>query len=137
MQAPKELLIKKEDLATILRQGKEQLPREACGLMIGRREGPLCRCDHLFPTRNVDESPYSFTIDPEELLLGYQHADAVGMEIVGIYHSHPARAHPSKTDLDYMKWSAPVWLIVSSLDWNYAAFRIEGDEPVGVDVTPA
>jgi proteasome lid subunit RPN8/RPN11 len=56
------------------------------------------------------------------------------MEIVGIYHSHPARPIPSKVDLGYMKWSAPVWLIVSSLNWKYGAYRLQDGSPVEVEV---
>jgi len=131
-QAPKELNMKKEDLQSILRQGKEQLPLESCGLMVGRREEGTCVCDHIVPTTNADKSPISFTVSPEELLNGYRHAEEAGMELVGIYHSHPARAAPSQTDLGFMKWSAPVWLIVSSLDWKYAAFSLEDGRPVKV-----
>ena len=134
-QAPKELRIKKDDLASILRQGRDELPLESCGLMIGRREGDSFLCDHILPTENVDRSPRSFTIAPEELLEGYRHADEIGMELVGIYHSHPARPAPSEVDLGFMKWSAPVWLIVSSLNWEYSAFRLEGGRPAKVDIT--
>ena len=132
--APRELRIKKHDLASILRHGREESPLESCGLMIGMREGGSCLCDHIIPTENIDKSTHSFTIAPEELLKGYRHADSVGMELVGIYHSHPARAVPSQVDIGFMKWSTPVWLIVSSLNWEYAAFRLDGEHPSKVDI---
>jgi len=134
-EAPSELRIARRDLDSILRRGKEQLPFECCGLMIGTRRGNAVVCDHLVHTENADKSPVSFTIAPEELLKGYQHADEVSMELVGIYHSHPAPALPSETDLGYMKWSAPVWLIVSTIDWGYAAFRLAAGKPVGVRIS--
>ena len=134
-QAPNELRIKKHDLASILRQGKEEAPLESCGLMLGRRDEASCFCDHILPAKNVDRSPNSFTIAPEELLEGYRHADSVGMELVGIYHSHPAQPAPSQVDIGFMKWSAPVWLIVSSLNWKYAAFRLDGERPAKLDIT--
>jgi proteasome lid subunit RPN8/RPN11 len=134
-QAPRELRIKRDDLASILRHGREESPLESCGLMIGRREGSSCFCDHILPAENVDRSPCSFTIAPEELLKGYRHADSIGMELVGIYHSHPARPSPSQVDIGFMKWSAPVWLIVSSLNWEYAAFRLDGERPAKVAIT--
>jgi len=129
------LTIMRRDLDSIMRQGKAELPSECCGLMIGRREGERCVCHHIRPTGNADKSPYSFTIAPEELLKGYRHADDVSMELVGIYHTHPARPFPSSVDLGFMKWSAPVWLIVSSLNWAYAAYVLEGGRPVKVNVT--
>jgi proteasome lid subunit RPN8/RPN11 len=133
-EAPRELLIKRDDLSSILRQGRDESPLESCGLMIGRRDGGSCFCDHILPTKNVDASPTSFTIAPEELLDGYRHADSVGMELIGIYHSHPARPVPSQVDIGFMKWSAPVWLIVSSLNWEYAAFRLDEGRPANVSI---
>jgi proteasome lid subunit RPN8/RPN11 len=130
-----EVVIKRDDLASILRQGREESPLESCGLMIGKKEGGSYFCDHILSTKNADRSPSSFTIAPEELLEGYRHADRIGMELVGIYHSHPASPKPSQVDLGFMKWSAPVWLIVSSLNWEYAAFRLDGERPAKVKIT--
>ena len=132
---PEEIRIAKTDIQSILKQGRESLPAEACGLMIGKKADRALVCDHILPATNVDRSPVSFTIAPEELLKGYRHADEIGMELVGIYHSHPARASPSLTDLGFMRWSAPVWLIVSSLDWDYAAYRLDGEKCLKVRVT--
>ncbi len=132
-----ELRLRKDDIDSILRQARESHPLESCGLMVGRRRNGACVCDHIIPTDNVDRSPTSFTIAPQELLKGYRHADEVGMEIVGVYHSHPAPAAPSKTDLGFMKWSAPVWLIVSNLDWRFAAYRLDRGRPSSVRITVA
>ena len=127
VSVPREVKISKRDIESILSAGKQSLPAEACGLMIGKKSDHVVICDHIVPTANMDRSPVSFTIAPEELLKGYRHADKVGMALVGIYHSHPARAAPSLTDKGFMKWSAPIWLIVSSLDWDYAAYRLDGE----------
>jgi proteasome lid subunit RPN8/RPN11 len=135
-QPKAELRIRRIDLRSILRQAKKEYPQEACGIMIGTREGTTFVCDHLIPEENADRSPISFTIAPEELLKAYRHADQVKMEFIGVYHSHPAPPAPSRTDLGFMKWSAPVWLIVSNADWTYSAHRLDEGKPVRVDVTP-
>ena len=134
-ERPEELRLRTKDMDSILRKAKLDQPIECCGLLIGRREAGVCVCDHILPTKNVDESPVAFTISPEELLQGYRHADDVGMEVIGIYHSHPAKAKPSLTDQGFMKWSAPVWLIVSSLDWEFAAYRLDDEGPAKLRVT--
>ncbi len=134
-ERPVELRLRSADMDSILRRAKLDQPIESCGLMIGKRERGTCVCDHILPTKNAAASPVAFTISPEELLQGYRHADDVGMEVMGIYHSHPARARPSQTDQGFMKWSAPVWLIVSTLDWGFAAYRLDDGEPAKLRVT--
>ncbi len=130
-----ELKIRGSDLADILRRCREGFPQEVCGIMVGKKDGRSFLCDHVLPEENADASPYGFRIKPEELLKVYRHADEVGMELVGIYHSHPAPPSPSNTDLGFMKWSAPVWLIVSNVTWEYAAFRLEEGRPVRVEIS--
>ena len=55
-------------------------------------------------------------------------ADERGLEIVAIYHSHPAtRAYPSATDQAFAQWFDPSYVIISLADPerpDVRAFRI-------------
>ena len=51
----------------------------------------------ILPMRNMDESPVTFSIEPAELLHAYNLAENKGLEVIGIFHSHPARPWPSST----------------------------------------
>ena len=71
-------------------------PLEACGLLIGR--GTTV---HSFvPCANVAASARVYTIDPREHLRAERHADDLGLEVIGVVHSHThSEPYPSPTDV--------------------------------------
>lgn len=79
----------------------------------------------ILPMRNIDESPVSFSIDPAELLNAYNLADGKGMEVTAIFHSHPAKASPSSTDIKYMEINPVIWIIYSTTQNELRAFVSE------------
>ena len=74
------------------------LPLEACGLLGGAPDtGKAHIC---YPTRNVAESARVYTVDPRQHLQADRDAEAHGMEIIGVFHSHThTDAYPSPTDV--------------------------------------
>lgn len=72
-------------------------PAEACGLVAIDRGDRLVMA---YPLTNVEASPARFTIAPEEHFGALRHAEAMGWEIGGVFHSHPTgTAVPSPVDL--------------------------------------
>jgi proteasome lid subunit RPN8/RPN11 len=61
-------------------------PLEACGLLAGRK----ARIEKVLPIRNQIQSPVRFVMDPYEQLQAFEWIDARGLELLGIFHSHPA-----------------------------------------------
>jgi proteasome lid subunit RPN8/RPN11 len=83
-------------------------PEESCGLLAGPGDGDV---RHVFPTTNILHSPTNYTIDPKEHLSAIRAADAEGMEIIGVFHSHPHTVgYPSVTDVSLAP--DPTWLYV-------------------------
>ena len=83
-------------------------PEESCGLLAGPLEGDV---QVVFPTTNVLRSSTNYTIDPKEHLSAIREADAAGMEIIGVFHSHPHTVgYPSVTDVSLAP--DPTWLYV-------------------------
>lgn len=73
-----------------------EAPLEACGLLAGRGE----RVDQVFLMQNAARSEVRFRLDPLEQLDAFNAIDDRGLEIVGIYHSHPqGPSTPSPTDV--------------------------------------
>jgi proteasome lid subunit RPN8/RPN11 len=103
--------------AAIARHGEADHPEECCGLMIGTfgDDGRKVVVD-LLPISNAREQEARrnrFLIGPGEMLRGERHARALGLDIVGIYHSHPdCPAVPSQFDLDHA-WPVFSYIIVS------------------------
>jgi proteasome lid subunit RPN8/RPN11 len=90
------ILIGREQFDEMLRHSREELPNEACGLMGGTGNA----VKRLFRLRNMDASPVAYRLDPDEQLRAMRAMKEEGLELVGIYHSHPdSPPVPSHTDI--------------------------------------
>jgi len=92
------------------------------------REG---RATAVLPLRNVENSPVRYRLDPQEQLHLLKWLDEEDLEMLAIYHSHPAsEAYPSATDVELAYWDECVYLIISLLPPTptVRAFRlVEGE----------
>jgi proteasome lid subunit RPN8/RPN11 len=80
---------------------RERYPREACGLLIGRRCGARIEIVEVTEARNVValRTHDRFELDPRDHLAAEELAAERGLEVVGVWHSHPDHpARPSETD---------------------------------------
>jgi proteasome lid subunit RPN8/RPN11 len=95
------------------------LPEEACGLLLGDpRTG---RAPRFVPCRNAAGSSRLYTIDPRDHLRADREAEAAGLEIIGVMHSHThTDAYPSPTDVA----QAP------DPTWHYVIVSLRDDAPV-------
>ncbi len=110
----------------LIKIAKDALPNECCAFLLSEynQSGKVAI---IVPMRNVDESPVSFSIDPTELLSAYNLAESKGMEVTAIFHSHPAEASPSRTDIKYMQINPIPWLIYSNTENEIRAFLYDND----------
>jgi proteasome lid subunit RPN8/RPN11 len=76
----------------------------------------------ILPMRNVDESPLTFSIESTELVDAYNLAESKGLQVIAIFHSHPAQPSPSSTDIKFMEINPVVWLIYSTTEWQLKAY---------------
>lgn len=127
MRAVRRLIVREEDLKRLVDSALES-EAELCGLLLGRLSGEDAVVELLEPLENVSPSPARFEARPEDVYRAHVKAEGLGLEVIGIYHSHPAPPIPSSMDLDGMGRWPLVWLIVSSLDGSAAAFQlVEGE----------
>lgn len=97
-------------------QARRDYPLETCGFLIGRAEGHRARVIRLQEAPNASGgNPRRFyEIDRGAYEAAEREASAAGLQIVGIYHTHPdAAAVPSETDAAYafpewVYWITPV-----------------------------
>ena len=103
---------------------RKNRPKEACGIIIGiiDKSQELFTATEIFPTENIVKSNVEFEIDPYELYKIYLHADEIGMEVIGIFHSHPSGTTPSPIDMTFMKANPYIWLIFDMQTLKYDAY---------------
>ena len=106
-----------EQRTEIAAHGERDYPHECCGLLLGSFENESKKvCAELFPISNAREEAAKrnrFLIRPEELLRGERQAAAMGLEVVGFYHSHPDHpAVPSAYDLEHA-WPVYSYIVVA------------------------
>jgi proteasome lid subunit RPN8/RPN11 len=80
----------------LLQHATEAAPEECCGLLLGRS----AEVAEAVRAPNVASDPVRrFQIDPAAHFAAIRRARALGLEVMGAYHSHPRGAPvPSETD---------------------------------------
>lgn len=113
-------------LEEVLVHAREEYPRECCGLLGGREE-----VTRVYRGRNLAGGEAEYHLDPGEQIRLFNLLEREGLELLGIYHSHPRwPARPSAVDIERAAYPIP-HLIVSLLDPGrpeVRAWRIEGGE---------
>ena len=109
------LKLKSSDLKAIEAHALRNFPRECCGLLIGKFGVGTIEVHKVAEAENVLGSPVAFEADPEFVFKAIDRAERSGLELVGIYHSHPnIAARVSSKDAEIMKlWPEVAWLILN------------------------
>ena len=106
----------------------EQQPNESCAMLFGEKIDDAWNVKEVFLTENIDKSQTNFTISPEELLKGYQLAEKMHLELVGVFHSHPnSDAIPSNTDKKFMQNNPVPWIIFSGVNNDLKAYLLDSE----------
>ena len=114
------------------------LPDEACGLLGG--DPATGAAGHCYPTRNLAASAKLYEVDPQQHLRADRHAEAQGMAIIGVFHSH-THTDPYPSPVDVRQAPDPTWhYVLVSLRHEVASVRsyriVEGvisEESIAVD----
>ena len=95
---PPGLRIDEATLATMVAHCLGAYPEEGCGLLVGAAgSGRVARC---VPTDNVARSAALYTVEPRAHLRADRAAEADGLAVVGVFHSHThTDPYPSPTDV--------------------------------------
>lgn len=95
----------------------QHAPLEACGLLAGRQ----ARAEKMIGVSNQAQSPVRFVMDPYEQLRAFDWIDSHGLDLVGIFHSHPAGPEAvSATDIAEAAYPV-VHVILSHTDHEWKA----------------
>lgn len=133
----KTITLTKNQKQILIEHATKSAPNESCALLFGNEDINTCTVKDIFLTENTERSPINFTISNEELLAGYKEAERKGLDVIGIFHSHPhSEARPSMTDKKFMTVNPVIWVIFSNIQSELNAFVLESDIiPVKVQIT--
>ncbi|HWP35029.1 MAG TPA: Mov34/MPN/PAD-1 family protein [Thermodesulfobacteriota bacterium] len=115
---------------TIFAHGARDYPNEACGLLLAPRGEPARLVEaHPVANLNTERARDRYTLDPAGLKRVAAAAAAAGLEVAGVYHSHPDHpARPSETDRA-QAWGGWIYLVLrvaGGRPEELRAFRLEG-----------
>ena len=106
------------------------IPLEACGLLAGTDN----RVKKVIEVRNQAQSPVRFVMDPYEQLKAFDWIESNGLDLLGIFHSHPAGPETaSATDIAEATYEV-IHVIWSRIEdrWQARGFWIENGEAIEV-----
>ena len=110
---------------TMVAHAEAKFPNECCGAMIGKIDDSTKHVTQAVPLENAyaGEQGARYELRPEDLLEADRRARAEGLDLIGIFHSHPdCDAYFSKTDLESScPWYSFVVLSVKGGKFDHAA----------------
>jgi proteasome lid subunit RPN8/RPN11 len=127
------LEISKELLEGIHRHGEGAYPDEGAGFLLGAGQGERRQVKSILPLDNsgVDGARHNrYLLTPQDFLRGEQEAARQGLDLLGVFHSHPD--HPNQPSEFDREWAMP-WFsyIITSVQAGKAAgsrsWRLEED----------
>ena len=112
--------IDQQSYDTLVAHARAEYPNEACALLSGR--------DHtvakVYALPNAEASPTFYVVEPKAQLHAMTEIDDLGMELVGIFHSHTfTEAYPSRTDIELAGYPDAIYLILSLADLQAPELR--------------
>ena len=110
---PFRLCVPRDLHAQMLRHAQSELPNECCGLLAGRVADGVGRVEACYPLVNQLASPTEYLSEPRSMLAAVRDMRGRGIDVLAVYHSHPASAPvPSRKDRERNYGEAVVNLII-------------------------
>lgn len=127
-----QLVLGKTQWQEMLDYVEHSAPLESCGLLAGKNE----RVEKVLFIRNQAQSPVRFVMDPYEQLKAFDWIESNHLDLLGIFHSHPAGPDTvSATDIAEAAYEV-VSLIWSrnQTQWQIRGFWIENGKATEVQL---
>jgi len=123
------------------RLGAAAYPHEGCGVLVGSLDAAEVRVVDVTSARNLFTSRLQdrFDLDPADMLRADRDARGRGLDVVGVWHTHPDHpARPSAFDNE-RAWLGWVYVIMSTAvggvgDVNAFALESEGGPFVQIEL---
>lgn len=116
-------------------------PCETCGLLLGHADNERVEVSEAALARNLnlERAADRYELDPVDFVAADARARTAGMDIVGVWHSHPDHpARPSETDraAAWPGWSYVILSVSREGIADLRSWRLDGDQFVEEEVEP-
>ena len=119
------LVLQRRHVELLRHETEKTRPVEACAMLFGILSPNEAVVEKVLVAENRLRSTTRFEVDPARVAAAIAEAEKLGLEFIGLFHSHPAPAAPSSVDLKYMRlWGDALWLIMSLTDGKLAAYQL-------------
>lgn len=103
--------------------GESAYPEEGAGFMLGTVDGKHKQVSAILPLSNAREDAARhnrYMLTPQDYMLGEQEAERLGLDVLGVFHSHPD--HPDRPSEYDREWAMP-WFsyVITSVQAGQAA----------------
>jgi proteasome lid subunit RPN8/RPN11 len=115
------ILIHHSQLDELEKLAVTTLPNESCAILLGKKSKTKSIVQHILPMNNSYHSSIEFNIESDDLYEAYNKARIMNLNILAIFHSHPAKPIPSTKD---------IWLIYSTSSHTFKAFIIDKEDEI-------
>jgi [CysO sulfur-carrier protein]-S-L-cysteine hydrolase len=125
-----QLFIKRPHWEKMIRHVEENAPFEACGLLAGKDD----RVEEVLLVRNQAKSPVRFVMDPYQQLEAFEWIESHALDLIGIFHSHPAGPETaSATDIAEAAYDAVsvIWSRPQG-QWQARGFWITDGQAINI-----
>jgi [CysO sulfur-carrier protein]-S-L-cysteine hydrolase len=122
--------IRKNHLVFLNDWSHKNKPLESCAILAGKRKDNQFNVLEIIPMENDDKSDTRFSMNEEKLFVVYKKVESIGLSVVGIYHNHPSKPIPSKTDMTYMRINPVPWVIYSTTTHETRCYIHSEDEGI-------
>jgi proteasome lid subunit RPN8/RPN11 len=129
--------IESEAWQEMVRHAESTFPNECCGAMLGVIDGEKKTVKRAVPLENAHQGSQQerYELRPEDLLRADREARQAGMDLIGIFHSHPdCDAYFSQTDLkNSCPWYSFVVLSIKNGRFDHANSYLPNAEQTAAD----
>jgi len=124
--------VQPEPWATMVAHAESTYPNECCGVMLGSIDDDNKVVVVAMNLENAYAGPQNehYEVRPEDLLMADREARKLGMDVIGIFHSHPdCDAYFSKTDLENCcPWYSFIVLSIQKGTFHHANSWLPNEE---------
>jgi proteasome lid subunit RPN8/RPN11 len=118
------LEISAEVLRQIHHHGEAAYPEEGAGLLLGNDNGIIRTVQTILDLPNTREDQARrnrYLLSAEDYLRGEAEADRLGLEVLGVFHSHPD--HPNRPSEFDREWAWPNYSYIITSVWSGRAIE--------------